>query len=768
MKHSRTLWYESEAGHNWNRALPVGNGRLGAMVFGNREQERLCLNEDSIWARSPEDRANRDAAKYLPRVRQLLLENKIADAQYLAETTLMGAPNRLQPYQPLGELEILLPGHSRAESYRRSLNLETATAQVSYALDGVNFSRQIFASAPDQVLVMRLECDRPGALSGAFKIWRKLDASSRFAAPNLLELSGQAGAHGTRFFACAQVLAPGAGASVEGMGQWLRVKNADSITLLLCAATDYYHEDYEEAARKYLRTAADFSFEELRARHREDHGKYFGRASFFLGGTGGQVLEMPTDKRLERVKSGEEDADLLALYWDFARYLSLGCAREGTLPANLQGIWNPHFLPPWDSDYHPNINLQMNYWACESQNLPECHRSLFPWMERAAQKGAHVAREHYGCGGWVMHHVSDAWGECTPFDSASCGLWPTGGAWLCDHLWEHWLFNRDREFLQRAYPILRGACEFFLDFCVEVEGQLLCGPSVSPENTFVLPDGQRGWLCLGPSMDSQILHELFSHTIEAARELNRDEEFAARVAQARAKLPEPSVGKHGQLMEWPQDWDEAEPGHRHISHAWALHPGTQISADQTPDLAQALRVTFERRLSHGGGHTGWSAAWLVNLWARLRESERAGEMLQVLLKRSTLPNLFDDHPPFQIDGNFGGAAGISEMLLQSHGGHIFVLPALPGAWSEGEFNGWKARGNVEVGAAWSGGVLQKISLRSDFDQQVLLRVPGGTQVLAGAQAAAQTEAASEHGIILHRVDLRGGATVEVRCGPAST
>lgn len=718
----KKLWYDHPA-ENWNHALPLGNGRLGAMVFGGIKREKLQLNEDSVWSGGPRDRTNPVAVKTIEKIRRLIRSGEISEAQRLARLALNGTPCNQRVYQTAGDLVIDFDRFGGLDSYQQilglapettytidnykcELDIEDAVHNVFFESDGVEYKRTTFISAPDNVAVMRLSASEKGALNFTVKLERGISLDNQFTVSDdtiAIEIT-----QGIPY--CVMAKAVAVGGEITCYGGVMRVTNADEVLIFANVETSFRHDDYKSECIKVLENASKKTFYELFHAHADDYKSYFGRLSLSLGGD--DLSNVPTDVRLNGFARGNEDNGLVELYYQFGRYLMISSSRPGTLPTTLQGIWNEHLDPPWGCKYTVNINTEMNYWPSNMCNLHELHMPLFEHLKRMLPNGRKVAKDMYGCGGFVCHHNTDIWGDCAPQDDwLPATHWVLGAAWLCTHIWEHYEYTADISFLAEYYPIMRESAQFFIEYLREDDkGRLVVIPSVSPENTYRHPSGDTGCLCEGCTMDNQILRHLFVGCIGAEKALGIDDGITDALNAILEKLPKTTVHSNGTIMEWNDEFEEIEVGHRHVSHLYGLYPSSEINVLYTPELAKAARATLDRRLSHGGGHTGWSMAWIINLWARLHDAEKAYEGVRTLLKNSTLPNLFDNHPPFQIDGNFGSIAGITQMIIQSIGDDILLLPALPDAWSDGSLKGVCLRKGITANITWQAGIVTSLTL----------------------------------------------------------
>jgi len=719
------LWYLEPAAR-FEEALPLGNGRLGAMIHGRpwrREDyysERIPLNEESIWHGGPTQRENPDALKTLPEVRRLLLQGRVAEAEYLADLGLAAAPRNGSPYQAAGELVFTArQDHEPIERFRRELDLATAMATVDYRVGGTRFHREHFVSAPADVFVTRLSCDGPGRLNfHAYLRRRPLDGVFFREGRDIVGFLAEAGPGGVRF-AVAMAFRCGGGQG-ERLGQCLTFDEAEEAVLYVAAFSSFRTEDPRAACVEALRHAAGRDFEELKREHIAEHRRLYGRVALSLG----PGSEWPTSSRLTRLRQGGHDPSLHALHFQYGRYLTIAASRPGCLPTNLQGLWCDSMTPIWNCNYTVNVNLQMAYWPAEAAALPECHEPLLDFLKRLVERGRRTAREMYGCRGFVVHHTSDLWADTAPTGGIyASALWPLGGAWLALHAWEHYLFGGSEAFLEATgYPVLREAALFFCDYLVfNKRGERVVAPSVSPENWYEHPGGVKAKLCAGAAMDDQILRELFAAAARAAEILGVDEELRVEWDGLRRELPPTRIDRHGAIQEWQDGFEERDPGHRHLSHLFALHPGSQIGPLGEPDLAAAAAETLRRRLWHETDRTGWSLAWMANHFARLYDGDSALACLRRVLQEFTHPSLLSDCPPLNLDANFGCASAVVEMLLQSHRGEIHLLPALPASWPEGEVSGLRARGGFSVACRWRAGRLVLARITSEVAASCRLR-----------------------------------------------
>ncbi len=779
------LWYKQPAAE-WEEALPIGNGRLGAMVYGGVDRELIQVNEESMWFGGAVNRHNPDMKENLPLIREYLEKGEIRKAEQLMDIAMSGCPESMHSYQTLGEIQITFDGlgsasdrknwsvkkveePERTEHYVRSLDLDNAVAATSFQWGDAGYQREYFASHPADCILMRFVAEEAGTVNFTARLRRgKWFDGVKKTGENGILLYGNLGRGGYEF--AMELRAKAVGGRVRTVGECLKVEDAKEVILYFTADTTYHYtgaekdtwvrnylqeehslrdgltEELSETEKQEYRYQAalqaflekklserfarvmDVSYEQLREEHIRDYRSLYDRFEFQLEGME-QYDKLPTDERLCDAKAGKADTGLSKLLFDFGRYLTIAASREGGLPTTLQGLWNKDFFPSWDSKYTININTEMNYWHVESCNLSDCHLPLFELLEKVQKNGRYTARQMYGCRGFVAHHNTDIHGDTAPQDIWYPGsYWTMGGAWLCTHLWMHYLYTQDKEFLKKAFPVMAEAALFFVDFLIEKDGYLVTSPSVSPENTYILPNGEKGACCIGATMDNQILRDLFGDCIGAWKALGEEvpegcriedvdsiPELMQEIADCRNRLMPDRISESGRIMEWMEDYEEAEPGHRHISHLYGLYPAGQITVDGTPELAAAARKTLEHRLLSGGGHTGWSRAWIMNHYASLWDGEKAYENIKKMLEVSTYPNLFDRHPPFQIDGNFGACAAMSRMLVQSSEERVILLPALPTAWAAGSVRGLRVVGNAEVSLSWKDGKLVRADFRADSD-----------------------------------------------------
>lgn len=725
------LWYRQPA-NIWDEALPIGNGRLGAMLFGGVAHERIQTNEESIFYGTTSDRNNPDALENLPKIRELIFAGKIKEAEELMVLALTGCPNGMHQYQCLGNIDIDYKGVDEYSDYTRTLDIDNAIHRVEFISNGTKYTREALISAVDDCMVMHLRAEGEGKINLAIINSREryFDGEKKIDTDGIC-LYGNLGKGGFDF---SQIItAKSKDGVVRNIGDRLLIEGASDAYIYFCADSSYHiaEDKLEEDILARLRRTMARDYEDIKSDHIADYKKYYDRVDFSLGDLS-KFDAVPTDERIKASAETPADIGLSKLYFDFGRYLLISCSRPDGLPATLQGLWNEYMTPPWECKYTININLQMNYWPAEVCALPELHMPVFELLKKMVPNGRVTAKKMYGARGWMCHHNTDIHGDCAPQDTWIPGTyWVMGGAWMCTHIWTHYQYTQDQAFLEEYFPIMREAAEFFVDFLVEKDGYLVTCPSVSPENSFILDNGEMGANIYGVTMDNQILRDLFTECIEAAKILGVDDELNGQIIKMREKLIPTQIGPRGNILEWPEDFKEAEPGHRHISHLYGLYPSNQINCIDTPELIDAAKKTLEFRLASGGGHTGWSRAWITNHYAKLWDGEEAYNNILKLFSNSTYLNMFDKHPPFQIDGNFGVTAAIAHMLVQSDESRVFVMPAFPKAWSkEGHMRGLRLVDGGSIDIGWKDGKITECNIVFNNDATKTVYIDGRTAEVA--------------------------------------